>query len=43
MLYYALRRLGLDADPSARRAQEQHIVLLDAQEVFGALGQEVQW
>ncbi|PWL32753.1 WYL domain-containing protein [Marivita sp. XM-24bin2] len=43
MLYYALRRLGLDADPSARRAQDQHIVLLNAQEVFGALGQEVPW
>ena len=43
MLYYALRRLGLDADPSARRAQEQHIVLLNAQEVFAALGQEVPW
>jgi hypothetical protein len=43
MLYYALRRLGLDTDPAARRAQEQHIVLLNAQEVFGALGQEVPW
>jgi predicted DNA-binding transcriptional regulator YafY len=43
MLYYALRRLGLDTDPSARRAQEQHIVLLNAQEVFGALGKEVPW
>jgi predicted DNA-binding transcriptional regulator YafY len=43
MLYYALRRLGLDADPSARRAQEQHIVFLNPQEVFGALGQEVPW
>ncbi len=43
MLYYALRRLGLDADPSACRAQEQHIVLLNAREVFGALGQEVPW
>ena len=43
MLYYALRRLGLDTDPSARRAQEQHIVLVNAQEVFGALGQEVPW
>lgn len=43
MLFYALRRLGLDTDPSARRAQEQHIVLLNAQEVFGALDQEVPW
>lgn len=43
MHYYLLRRLGLDADPSERRAQEHHIVLLNAQEVFGALGQEVPW
>jgi len=29
MLYYSLRRLGLDTDPSARRAQDQQIVLLN--------------
>lgn len=29
MLYYALRRLGLDADPAARRTQDQQIVLLN--------------
>jgi hypothetical protein len=28
LLYYALRRLGLDTDPSARRPQDQQIVLL---------------
>jgi hypothetical protein len=29
LLYYALRRLGLDTDPSARRPQDQQIVLLN--------------
>lgn len=43
MLYYALRRLGLDTDPAARRAQEQYIVLVNADEVFEALGREVPW
>jgi hypothetical protein len=43
MLYYALRRLGLDTDPAARRAQEQHIVLVNADEVFEALDREVPW
>ena len=28
LLYYALKRLGLDADPAKRRPQEQQIVLL---------------
>ncbi len=28
LLYYALRRLGLDTDPTARRPQDQQIVLL---------------
>ena len=28
MLYYTLRRLGLDIDPAARKPQEQQIVLL---------------
>jgi hypothetical protein len=29
LLYYALRRLGLDTDPAARRPQDQQIVLLN--------------
>ena len=29
LLYYALRRLGLDTDPSARRPQDQQIVVLN--------------
>jgi hypothetical protein len=29
LLYYALRRLGLDTDPSARKPQDQQIVLLN--------------
>jgi hypothetical protein len=29
LLYYALRRLGLDTDPSARPPQDQQIVLLN--------------
>ncbi len=29
LLYYALRRLGLDTDPGARKAQDQQIVLLN--------------
>jgi hypothetical protein len=34
LLYYALRRLGLDTDPAARRPQDQQIVLLNSSE-FG--------
>lgn len=30
LLYYALRRLGLDTDPAARRPQDQQIVLLSS-------------
>lgn len=30
-LYYALKRLGLDADPAARRPQDQQIVLLNTE------------
>jgi len=33
ILYYALKRLGLDTDPAARRAQDQQIVLLNAAEL----------
>jgi WYL domain len=31
LLYYALKRLGLDIDPAARRPQDQQIVLLNQQ------------
>jgi hypothetical protein len=30
LLYYALKRLGLDTDPAARRPQDQQIVLLNS-------------
>jgi hypothetical protein len=33
LLYYALRRLGLDTDPAARRPQDQQIVLLNKREI----------
>ena len=33
LLYYALKRLGLDTDPAARRAQDQQIVLLNRVQV----------
>lgn len=36
MLFYALKRLGLDTDPAARRPQDQQIVLLNRDEVLGA-------
>jgi hypothetical protein len=35
MLYYALKRLGLDTDPAARRPQDQQIVLRNRDEVLG--------
>lgn len=35
LLYYALKRLGLDTDPAARRPQDQQIVLLNANELPG--------
>lgn len=35
LLYYALKRLGLDTDPAARRPQDQQIVLLNRPAVFG--------
>jgi hypothetical protein len=34
LLYYALKRLGLDTAPSARRPQDQQIVLLNADDVL---------
>lgn len=33
LLYYALKRLGLDTDPAARRPQDQQIVLMNASEI----------
>lgn len=35
LLFYALKRLGLDTDPAARRPQDQQIVLLNIDEVIG--------
>ncbi len=36
MLYYALKRLGLDTDPAARRPQDQQIVLVNRDEIMGS-------
>ena len=36
LLYYTLKRLGLDTDPSARAPQDQQIVLLNRAAVLGA-------
>ena len=36
LLYYALKRLGLDTDPAARRPHDQQIILLNQEEVLGA-------
>ncbi|NVM42508.1 WYL domain-containing protein [Ochrobactrum intermedium] len=33
LLYYALKRLGLDTDPAARRPQDQQIVLLNRDQI----------
>lgn len=38
LLYYALRRLGLDTDPSARKPQDQQIILLNRDSVLGNTG-----
>jgi hypothetical protein len=38
LLYYALKRLGLDTDPAARRPQDQQIVLLNREPEFAAVG-----
>ena len=35
LLYYALKRLGLDTGPGARKPQDQQIVLLETREVLG--------
>ena len=39
LLYYALKRLGLDTDLSARKPQDQQIVLMNRGKVLGAQGQ----
>ena len=33
LLFYALKRLGLDTDPAARRPQDQQIVLMNTREI----------
>ena len=38
LLFYALKRLGLDTDQAARRPQDQQIVLLNEQDVRAAFG-----
>lgn len=35
LLFYALKRLGLDTDPAARRPQDQQIVLLNRHTILG--------
>lgn len=35
MLYYALKRLGLDTDPAVRRPQDQQIILLNRDSIMG--------
>ncbi|SFC00917.1 WYL domain-containing protein [Tropicimonas isoalkanivorans] len=35
LLYYALKRLGLDTDPAARAPQDQQIVLTNREEIIG--------
>jgi predicted DNA-binding transcriptional regulator YafY len=39
LLYYNLKRLGLDTAPDARRPQDQHIVLVNSSEIQDILGQ----
>lgn len=36
-LYYALKRLGLDTDPAARRPQDQQIILLNREPVLAKI------
>ena len=38
VLYYNLKRLGLDTDPDARSPQDQHIVLVNKSEIQTVLG-----
>jgi hypothetical protein len=42
LLFYELRRLGLDVPPDTRPAQEQHIVLTNRDEVEGALARRAE-
>lgn len=37
LLYYALKRLGLDTDPAARKPQEQQVVLINREEIIGGV------
>jgi hypothetical protein len=37
LLYYALKRLGLDTDPSARKPQDQQIILINMTAAQGAM------
>lgn len=37
LLFYTLKRLGLDTEPDVRRPQDQHIVLANASEIQNAL------
>ncbi|WP_135451225.1 WYL domain-containing protein [Tabrizicola caldifontis] len=36
LLYYALRRLGLDTNPAARKPQDQQIILLNRDEILNS-------
>ncbi|WP_210244197.1 hypothetical protein [Arenimonas fontis] len=38
LLYYALRRLGLDTDPATRKPADQQIVLLNREVVDELVG-----
>lgn len=40
LLFYNLRRLGLDIHPDSRSPQDQHIVLRNSDQVFAALGRK---
>lgn len=43
LLFYALKRLGLDTKPTVRPPNEQQIVLTNAVDVFDAVGRAVPW
>lgn len=38
LLFYTLKRLGLDTAPNVRRPQDQHIILANGPEIHSALG-----
>jgi hypothetical protein len=42
LLFYALKRLGLDVAPDARPAHMQHIVLVNRDEVEAALATQAE-